>query len=186
MRSLIILFLIFCFITTSIRAQQQYEFTRLDNKDGLSGNQIGHIFKDSRGFLWICTNIGLDRYDGVNVKKYKHIKNDPNSPQQDWMFNIQEDINGNLWIQSYTYILYDWKNERFINDTDSVLVAMGLPPAPTVMEIDKDKNLFFAYPDQGIYKYDSKSKNITIFCQSKNNNDLDLSDITQIKVQGQF
>ena len=37
---IIIMFLIFCFLTFSVFARQEYEFARLDNADGLSNNQI--------------------------------------------------------------------------------------------------------------------------------------------------
>ena len=88
--------------TLSIRTQQQYEFTRLDITDGLSSNQVECIFKDSRGFVWIGTNAGLNRYDGVSFKIYKYLKNDSQTPLFDLASGIQEDINGNLWIQSYS------------------------------------------------------------------------------------
>jgi signal transduction histidine kinase/ligand-binding sensor domain-containing protein/DNA-binding response OmpR family regulator len=185
MRTHIIPFLFFCFITVSIHAQQ-YEFTRLDNTDGLSNNQVECIFKDSRGFIWIGTNMGLNRYDGVNFKIYKNQKNDPQTPSGDKFFGIQEDINGNLWIQSYTYLFYDWRNERFINNTDSILVAMGLPPAPAVIEIDRDKNFFVAIPDGGVYKREAQSGNISHYGQSESSNNLDLSDIIKIKAQDHF
>ncbi|MCL1934431.1 MAG: response regulator [Candidatus Azobacteroides sp.] len=185
MRNQIILFFIFCFITASICAQP-YEFTRLDNTDGLSSNQIECIFKDSRGFLWIGTNMGLNRYDGANFKIYKHDKNDSQTPLYDRFTGIQEDINGNLWIQSDTYLLYDWKNERFINNVDSVLIAMGLPPSPNVIEIDKDKNIFIAIRKQGVYKREAQSGNISRYEQSESNNGLDLSDIIKIKAQENF
>jgi len=176
-------YIIFYFAIASVYAQQ-YDFLRLDNTNGLSNNQVECVFKDSRGFVWIGTNIGLNRYDGVNFKIYKNEKNNPDNP--DRIFDIQEDINGNLWIKSFNYLLYEWKNERFISNTDSVLQVMGLPPIPTILQIDKDKNLFCAYPKQGIYKYDVRSKNITHFRQSDSNNDIDLSDIIGIKVQEYF
>ncbi len=34
--------------------------------DGLSGNTINCIFKDSKGLLWIGTETGLSTYDGTN------------------------------------------------------------------------------------------------------------------------
>src|SRR5437762_1455956 len=32
--------------------------------DGLAGNQVNKIIRDSRGFLWFCTGDGLSRFDG--------------------------------------------------------------------------------------------------------------------------
>ncbi len=60
------------------------------------------------------------------------------------------------------------------------------PPAPIIIEIDKDKNLFVAYASKGIYKYNNQSKDITIYKQSENNNDLDLSEIAHVKIKDHF
>ncbi len=179
-----LLFLLLSFI---IKAQQ-FEFSHLNNTNGLSNNQVEAILKDSRGFMWFGTNMGLNRYDGINFKTYKNIKNDSKSPSYDRFTGIQEDINGNLWLQSSAgiYMLYDWKSESFINNIDSLLSDIGLPPAPAIIEIDKKKDLYISYPGKGIHKYDATSNKITIYKQSKNTNDLALSDISDIKIKDSY
>ena len=79
---------------------ETYNFARLVNTNGLSNNQIECVFKDSRGFLWIGTNFGLNRYDGLHNKVYKRIKNDTTSLISNAIAGIQEDFTGNLWIRS--------------------------------------------------------------------------------------
>ncbi|WP_291130848.1 ligand-binding sensor domain-containing protein, partial [Dysgonomonas sp. UBA7698] len=179
-----LLFFLFSFI---IKAQQ-FEFSHLNNTNGLSNNQVEAILKDSRGFIWFGTNMGLNRYDGINFKTYKNIKNDSKSPSYDRFTGIQEDIKGNLWLQSSAgvYMLYDWKSESFINNIDSLLSDIGLPPAPAIIEIDKKKDLYISYPGKGIHKYDATTNKITIYKQSKNTNDLALSDISDIKIKDSY
>ena len=46
------------------------KFRRLDARDGLSNSQINYMFQDSRGFIWIGTSYGLNRYDGY---RFRHI-----------------------------------------------------------------------------------------------------------------
>ena len=41
---------------------------RLSEEDGLSSNHVLCCMQDSRGFLWIGTDTGLDRYDGVQIQ----------------------------------------------------------------------------------------------------------------------
>lgn len=185
MRKHILLFFLSCF-TIAFAYSQQYEFSHLDNNRGLSNNQIESIFRDSRGFLWIGTNMGFNRYDGTNIKIYRNIKNDKSSPIHNKIMGMQEDTNGNIWLRSISYMVYDWRNESFINNTDSLLKEMQLPPNPSIIEIDKDKNFLVAYDSGGILKYNIKSKNITRYKQSGSNNDLDLSNIIQIKTQDRF
>ena len=55
-------------VSLSVMAQTSMipdmKFRRLDTPDGLSSSQINNIFKDSRGYVWISTPYGLNRYDG--------------------------------------------------------------------------------------------------------------------------
>ena len=46
------------------------KFRRLDTRDGLSNSQINYIFQDSKGFIWIGTSYGLNRYDGYRFHTY--------------------------------------------------------------------------------------------------------------------
>ena len=38
--------------------------------DGLAHNVVNKIVRDSRGFLWFCTNEGLARFDGYTFTNY--------------------------------------------------------------------------------------------------------------------
>ena len=51
------------------------KFRRLDTRDGLSNSTINFLYQDSRGFVWIGTSYGLNRYDGY---RFRTFYNDPN------------------------------------------------------------------------------------------------------------
>jgi len=38
--------------------------------DGLAGNQINCIIQDSHGFIWLCTEEGLSRFDGYQFPNF--------------------------------------------------------------------------------------------------------------------
>jgi signal transduction histidine kinase/ligand-binding sensor domain-containing protein/DNA-binding response OmpR family regulator len=164
-----------------------YNFARLDNTHGLSNNQIVCLFKDSRGFVWIGTNFGLNRYDGNQIKVYKTIKNDTTSISSNSISGIQEDIDGNLWIRGgLNYILYDVRSEKFHRTLSPLLSPMGINFTPTLIEIDKAKNYYFYHPGYGIYKYDVGIKKLFRFRQSANSNTLSLGTINSIKIERGF
>lgn len=165
---------------------QQFEFSHLNNTNGLSNNQVESLFRDSRGFMWFGTNMGLNRYDGVNFKVYTNIKNDANSPLYDRIIDIQEDVDGNLWLKESSYIVYNWRTESFINNVDSLLHKMGLEPGPSIIEIDDKKDFYIAYPDRGIFRYDIATQQVTVFPQSSDINTLDQSGIADIKIKGSY
>ena len=53
------------------------------------------MYKDSKGFLWISTPNGLNRFDGIECKVFKTINSGISG---DYPRNIVEDKTGNLWI----------------------------------------------------------------------------------------
>lgn len=79
-------------------AQQNLHFDHLSLADGLSQSVVFTIFQDSRGFLWIGTQDGLNRYDGYNFKIYTHDPEDSTSLSDNHIGAIVEDHQGNLWV----------------------------------------------------------------------------------------
>jgi ligand-binding sensor domain-containing protein/AraC-like DNA-binding protein len=45
-------------------------FCEITTSDGLSDNLVNLIYRDSTGFVWIGTDNALNRFDGVNIKKF--------------------------------------------------------------------------------------------------------------------
>lgn len=182
------LYLIFyLLIATNIIYAQDFEFSHLNNTNGLSNNQVERIFRDSRGFMWFATNLGLNRYDGYNFKVYRHEQNDPLSPPLDRFTSIQEDVNGNLWLFSTpTYTVYDYKTERFIQNIDSILGIYKLPPSPTIVEIGDNKNFYIYYNDKGVYKFDPQNNETKIYSQSDENIPLNSSAIVRMQSRNNY
>jgi len=76
-------------------------FEHLTIEDGLSQNAGLAIFQDSRGYLWIGTQDGLNRYDGYAFKIYNHDPDDPSSLSHNSILSIAEDRDGSLWIGTW-------------------------------------------------------------------------------------
>jgi ligand-binding sensor domain-containing protein len=94
--SLIIFLSIICFC---IYAQQpDIRFQRLSSKDGLSGDIVYCILQDRKGFLWIGTHRGLNRYDGYHFTHYNYDPYDTNSLSGNHVECIKEDNDGILWL----------------------------------------------------------------------------------------
>lgn len=61
------------FLLIGLAGFSQFEklhFEKYTTTNGLSGNNTTAIMQDSRGFLWVGTNKGLNRFDGKKVKRY--------------------------------------------------------------------------------------------------------------------
>src|SRR5215469_16882490 len=64
--------------------------------DGLAHNHINCIRQDSHGFLWICTDEGLTRFDGYRLISYTNRDGLPHP----WINDLLETRDGALWIAS--------------------------------------------------------------------------------------
>src|SRR5215470_16311677 len=62
--------------------------------DGLAHNHINRILRDSRGFLWFCTDEGLSRFDGYRFTSYTKAHGLPHNIVNDLM----ETRDGVYWV----------------------------------------------------------------------------------------
>jgi signal transduction histidine kinase/ligand-binding sensor domain-containing protein/CheY-like chemotaxis protein len=77
--------------------QSRVRFDRVTTAEGLSNDSVFSILQDRYGFLWFGTQAGLNRYDGYQVKQYRHDPRNPNSLGDDFVHNIVEDSRGAIW-----------------------------------------------------------------------------------------
>ena len=52
-------------------------FNRLSHADGMLHDNVTSVAQDSAGFIWLGTHRGLNRYDGYNLRGWKHPGGDP-------------------------------------------------------------------------------------------------------------
>jgi ligand-binding sensor domain-containing protein len=77
-------------------------FHHLSVENGLSDASNSHIYKDSRGFVWIGSKSGLNRFDGRQVRVYQPGTADTSSLYgQNILSSFFEENNGDLWFSTY-------------------------------------------------------------------------------------
>ena len=107
-------------------------FNNLNIEQGISQSTAEIIFQDSKGYIWIGTNDGLNRYNGYEYKIYNYEEG-KNSISNNGITDITEDENGYIWvgtvqgmnrintetgeIQNYTK-----ENEKIPNDSTSEVI----------------------------------------------------------------
>ena len=85
MRSTLFL-LAFIAVGFTAKAQPPLKFHKLTEEDGLSNGFVTSIFQDSRGFLWLGTAKGLNRFDGYSFEVFTHDEDDPGSLRRENVF----------------------------------------------------------------------------------------------------
>ncbi len=113
-RYLIIVFYLFCSVKFINAQNDNFKFDHLTVENGLSANTVLCLYQDSRGFLWIGTYNGLNRYDGYKFKIFKNDISDSTSISDNQIRAICEDNKGNLWIGTWTGGL-----NKFNRDTET-------------------------------------------------------------------
>ncbi len=96
--------LLFVFHTTRADSQDFSHFlTRLSPNEGLSQSEVTKTVQDQQGFIWIATQMGLNRYDGYSIK---HIKGPNSIFQKESIETLHLDPQGYLWVSTMYSGLY--------------------------------------------------------------------------------
>ncbi|MCG9793705.1 hybrid sensor histidine kinase/response regulator transcription factor [Flavobacterium algicola] len=123
----IIRILVFTLFALKLQAQvDQLTYSKnISISNGLAHNGVTSILEDSKGYIWIGTYDGLNRYDGYGFSIFK------NSVDNDILVNnrirtLAEDKKGNLWIGTDEGIsIYTYTKEKFTTLFSNDLVKKG-------------------------------------------------------------
>ncbi|MBU2974431.1 hybrid sensor histidine kinase/response regulator transcription factor [Zobellia sp. B3R18] len=106
--------------------------------NGLAHNGVTSILEDSRGYIWVGTFEGLNRYDGYEFKTFKNTLND-DVFVSNRIRSLKEDSKGNIWIGTDEGIsIYDYNLEKFTNIYSNQLAKKGVK-GPVVRDIVIDQ-----------------------------------------------
>ncbi len=82
----------------ALPVQTQLEFKSLTIDEGLSNNRVNALCQDARGFIWIGTQSGVNKYDGYYITQYHHIHEDTTSLVSSNVNTIILDSHNQLWF----------------------------------------------------------------------------------------
>jgi ligand-binding sensor domain-containing protein len=111
-------------------------------EDGLIQSTVHVIYKDSQGFMWFGTNLGVSRWDGINFKNFSTTTGLPGHT----VYSINEDKNGNLYFgtSNGVAVYQDGK----INELEVVNKKLHLKVK--AIEISNNGDIYFG-SDKGLY-----------------------------------
>ena len=144
--------LLTCLLAGAENAIPDLKFRRMDTRDGLSNSTINCIYQDTKGFVWIGTSYGLNRYDGYRFRTYYSDPNDSTTLRNNYVDQIFEDAAGRLWLrQGMNYSLFDPKTERTERNPSRQLAEYGVIGGIDRFYIDSQKNIWVKTYDEGLY-----------------------------------
>lgn len=91
--------ILFCVFNLIAQKLPPY-FQHYDVTSGLSSNSITCLLKDSKGYLWIGTNDGLNKFNGTIFEVFRNDAHNENSIPENYIRTIYEDSKHRIWISS--------------------------------------------------------------------------------------
>jgi len=139
---------------------QAYQFTRFNtNNSGISYDGISCFLQDSRGFMWIGTYKGLNRYDGFNF--YVYDAKALGLPV-DFIHCLVEDTRGNIWVGTDAGVsVYNYSLDRFEPLLDSSDRGSVIHNKVTFLSCTNDGTVHLLVNNQGYFSYNVNSREFT-------------------------
>lgn len=161
----------------------QFKFTRIDHEKGLQNAFVNDIVQDSLGFIWIATNDGLYKYDGLYCKAYRHTEINQNTIPNNHVQSLFLDNKNQLWIMTDNGLCYfNYDENRFTSFAQDTLLASLSDKSKTSMDQFMDGSLIIGTYGDGMDLYDFNSFQ-NIVSKFNLNSELETSWISKIKLQ---
>jgi ligand-binding sensor domain-containing protein/anti-sigma regulatory factor (Ser/Thr protein kinase) len=161
-QSIAILLLALCCLTAGAQPVSLF-FRHISTENGLSHNKINCIMQDSKGFTWIGTDDGLNKYDGYRFDVFRHFPNQQHGLSGNIITDILEDSSGIFWISSADGGLtrYDEKaapGTKFVNYSHLPGDATSIPTSIiNALLFDRKGYLWMATSGAGLIRFDTKT-----------------------------
>lgn len=137
-----------CWYPDDARAQV-LPFRHYSIEHGLSESVVYDMMQDNKGYIWVATNYGLNRFDGITFQNYfrEHGLNDNN------VYSIYQDKRGRIFIGT------DQGINLFIPKQDTLVAVPALHSLNDSRILciyqDNNGNFWFGTDGQGVWYYNS-------------------------------
>ncbi|MFC0318583.1 MULTISPECIES: two-component regulator propeller domain-containing protein [Olivibacter] len=129
-------------------------FLHLDVTEGLSQGSVFAIVQDYKGFIWIGTRDGLNKYNARKFIVYRNNPKDTTSLGDNFIQSIAEDSKKRLWIGTGNGLnLYDRALDNFRRIPLANVETASSPSEPAVHFIMEDHDhQVWVGTNQGLYR----------------------------------
>ena len=155
-----VLILLICLIGYQIgchaqMADEHYYFKNLSVQNGLSQNTVNAILQDKQGFMWFGTKDGLNRYDGLSFRKFKHDDRTRRSIGNNFITALYEDAKGNIWVGTDVGLyIYNPEKDSFRHFAELSAENTKIEHTVTAISGDNKGCVWVAVESQGLFCYD--------------------------------
>ena len=136
------LLFLFFLLSTSCLYGQDFPMLHYTVEDGLPSNTVYDVYRDSKGFLWVATDKGVARFNGIRFETFSTVNGLPDNE----VFFMQEDKNGRLWFGTFNGQLCFYKNDTFHNAANTPFLNINTTVVHTKhISVEYDSSLIIMF-----------------------------------------
>lgn len=137
------------------------QFRQLSAGD-LSHTRVAQIVQDAQGFLWFGTQRGLYRYDGHELRSFRHDAARANTLSGVYVYSLLRDRTNTLWVGSDGFVdRFDAPTEGFVPLVVKAPEAATRPINASCLHRDPSGMLWLCTRG-GLYRVDPEGKRTTV------------------------
>ena len=135
----------------------------------LSNSHVNYIYQDSKGYIWICTENGLNLFDGIKFKTFTHIANDTTSLNNNLVLSVLEDSCGKFWVGTSDGVqILDRETGLFQKVNLSYRNITNFNYIKCITE-DSNGHIWLSTNHSGIIRIDKESMNAVYYMHTNSN-----------------
>lgn len=174
----------FLLLVCTLQAQERirYSFLHQGVNSGLASNEVLSIVQDPEGYIWLGTNSGLQRFDGIRYETFRVRKNDITSIPDNIVVQLLVDKKKNLWLRTADGKVGIFDTHKFIFHEMPIVIPGkdSLQQHEKKLITDEYGNIIFLYIGAGYVTWDETKQ---VFSEANNfipyNRDWIIYDIIQ-------
>jgi hypothetical protein len=141
-RSLLVVILALFQLISVAACAQDYPMRHFTVEDGLPSNNVYFVYRDSRGFVWVGTDKGVARYNGIKFELFSTADGLPDNE----VFFFQEDSYGRLWLGSFNGELCYYKDGIFHSAANTPFLRLPFVETHSKhISVEKDGTIIVSY-----------------------------------------
>ncbi len=100
-----------------LRSPSQVQFRVYSLEQGLSQSSVMGILQDKRGFVWLATEEGVNRFDAYSFRIFRNESGDSSSLSDSYTTALCLDARGTVWVGTLAggICAYEPHSERFVS-----------------------------------------------------------------------
>lgn len=154
-RYALLLLAVMASLSPVIAQEDQLRFRQLGVSEGLSHNHVTCFFKDSKGYIWIGTASGLNRYDGYSVTVFANDPGDSTSIPHNTIIRIFDGPGGYMGVLTSAGLsLYSSATETFLNNRETVYRILDIPGGSVRDVVTDDQGNCWILHTSGLFMLD--------------------------------